>query len=135
MKSQAAIEYMAVVVISLLLVTPFILLAQKSIKDMESKIDLIGAKETLDKIGDAAKIVYSQGDPAKLTVDVKFPKNIKASNITHQMMYFIIETNSMNNTIFKLFDFDINGTLPTDYGTHTIVLSNINNVVNISYTS
>jgi len=134
MKSQAAIEYMIVVTIALLFLTPFFLMAQQSIKNMDNSIKLIEAKEAIEKIAEATRIVYAQGDPAKLTISVKFPKDIVSTNVINYIILINVQSESINNSIFKVFDFEVTGSLPSTYGTHMIALSNINNTVNISYT-
>ena len=134
MKSQAAIEYMIIITIALMFITPFLLIVQQSIKDMDNNMKLIKAKEVIEKIAEAIRIVYAQGEDAKLTIAVKFPKDIVSTNVTNQIILINIESNSLNNTIFKVFDFNVTGKLPSTYGTHNIVLCNIDNSVNISYT-
>ncbi len=133
MKSQAALEYMLVLSLALLFIIPFFLLAQNSVRDLDSNINLIESKETIEKLSDGAKLVYAQGEDAKMSLYVKFPKNIISTHVVQQMLIINIGANSMNNSIFEVFDFNVTGTLPDTYGTHKIILININNTVNISY--
>ncbi|MCK5177039.1 MAG: hypothetical protein KAQ92_04905 [Candidatus Aenigmarchaeota archaeon] len=132
MKSQAALEYMVVISLALLFIIPFFLLAQTSVRDLDTSINLIETKETIDKLSDSIKLVYAQGEDAKMSLYVKFPKNIVSTHVVQQMIIININVNSLNNSIFEIFDFDVTGTLPDTYGSHKIVLTNINNTVNIS---
>lgn len=133
MKSQAALEYMIVISLALVFIIPFFLLAQNSVRDLDSNINLIESKETVEKLSDGVKLVYAQGEDAKMSIYVKFPKNIVSTHVVQQMVIINIGVDSMNNSIFEVFDFNVTGTLPATYGNHKIILTNINNTVNISY--
>ena len=66
LSGQAAIEYLSIVGIALLLLTPIILVAQQHIKDLNNDTRMMLAMEAKNKIAAASDIVHAQGPPSTM---------------------------------------------------------------------
>ncbi len=129
---QAATEYLIVIAISLLLLTPVILIGNNAVIDLKRTTDNVIARDAVDKITDMSRIVYAQGQPAKITSSVKFPGNIISTTIANQMIIMTISAGTASNDIFNIMDFNVTGSLPTTSGVHSICVEAIDYGVNIT---
>ncbi len=129
---QAATEYLIVIAISLLFLTPVILMGNNAVVDLKRTTDNVVARDAVDKITDMSRIVYAQGAPAKITDKVKFPGNIISTTLSNQMIIMKISAGSASNDIFNIVDFNVSGSLPTTPGVHRISVEAIDYGVNIS---
>ncbi len=122
-KAQAALEYMITVSIALLILTPFLLRGYDAMTGLGQNSNILLAKNSLDKVSEAAKIVYSQGPPAKMTVKAQFPHNLLASNVSQKELSLSVRKFSSSTDIVAFLDFNVTGSLPYDSGgMHTIVV-------------
>lgn len=129
---QAATEYMIVIGISMLLLTPVIIIGNNAVIDLKYKTDSIVAREAVDEITEISTIVYSQGAPAKITKNIQFPSNIISTSISDKMIRMEMRYKSASNDIFNIVEFNVTGTLPTTSGNHRISIEAISNGVNIT---
>ncbi len=129
---QAATEYLIVIAISLLFLTPVILMGNNAVVDLKRTTDNVVARDAVDKITDMSRIVYAQGAPAKITDKVKFPGNILSTTVSNQMIIMKISAGSASNDIFNIVDFNVSGSLPTTSGVYRISVEAIDYGVNIS---
>ncbi len=129
---QAATEYMIVIGISMLLLTPVIIIGNNAVIDLKYKTDSIVAREAVDEITEIATIVYSQGAPAKITKSIRFPQNIISTSISDKIIRIEMRYRSASNDVFSIVEFNVTGTLPTTPGNHKISIEAISNGVNIT---
>ena len=128
----ASTEYLIVIGISLLLLTPVIIIGNDAIRDLKYKTDNIVAREAVDEITEMSTIVYSQGSPAKITKNIQFPSNIISTSISDNIIRIEMRYKSASNDVFNIVDFNVTGTLPTTSGNHRISIEAINYGVNIT---
>ena len=129
---QASTEYMIVIGISMLLLTPVILIGNDAVRDLKYKTDNIIAREAVDEITEISTIVYSQGAPAKITKNIQFPPNIISTSISDNIIRIEMRYKSASNDVFSIVEFNVTGTLPTTSGNHKIIIEAINYGVNIT---
>ena len=129
---QAATEYLIVIAISLLFLTPVILMGNNAVVDLKRTTDNVVARDAVDKITDMSRIVYAQGAPAKITDKVRFPGNILSTTVSNQMIIIKVSAGSASNDIFNIVDFNVTGSLPTTSGVYRISVEAIDYGVNIS---
>lgn len=134
-KAQAAIEYLMVVAIALFLLSPIILVGQDSIRDTQDYSDRLQVRETLDKITEAAKLVYAQGEPARITISVLLPGSITNATIVSQTLFYSVNNTGRTNDEVAYIDFPIQGQLPQTRGRHSVLVSAIGNYVNLTVLS
>lgn len=129
---QAATEYMIVIGISMLLLTPVIIIGNNAVIDLKYRTDSIVAREAVDEITEISTIVYSQGAPAKITKSIRFPQNIISTSISDKIIRIEMRYRSASNDVFSIVDFNVTGTLPTTPGNHKISIEAISYGINIT---
>ena len=100
MKSQVAIEYMIITSIGLmfiLLSSDYLLKTFQSYSD-ENSISI--AKNTVQKIGQSSDLVFSQGPPAKVKIEISIPKGIQEISFSNKTLLFKVKTSSGVNDVF-----------------------------------
>ncbi|MEA3342632.1 MAG: hypothetical protein U9Q92_00560 [archaeon] len=131
---QASTEYLIVIGISLLLLTPIILIGNNALVDLKHTSDSVVAQDAVDQIKEMSQIVYAQGSPAKMTRKVKFPGNIISTTVSDQTIVIRLSYKSLSTDRHATMDFNVSGSLPTTSGTHKICVEAIDYGVNITET-
>ena len=86
-KGQAALEYLAIVGIQLLVLSLVWLYFNTNYQTSLKELDAQKARDTVNKIADTAQVVNLQGPPAKQTVVVDFPADVAMVNVTgHEVL-------------------------------------------------
>ena len=129
---QASTEYLIVIGISLLLLTPIMLIGNNALVDLKHTSENVIAQDAVNQIKEMSQIVYAQGSPAKMTKKVKFPRNIMGTTVSHQTIIITLNYKSLPNDIPAMVDFNVTGSLPTTSGTHKICVEAIDYGVNIT---
>ena len=80
MKAQGAFEYMLIVTALLAIMIPVWVYVTNVQYQTNSQLTLSYARNTVEKLVAAADLVYSQGPPAKVNMQVYIPPDVK--NIT-----------------------------------------------------
>lgn len=132
---QASTEYLIVIGISLLLLTPVILIGNDSIVNLKHTTDNLVARDAVDMIAEMSCIVNAQGAPAKITKTIRFPDNIISTTVSDQIIDIEVGFGLVSNDLFRILDFNVSGSLPVTSGHHKIVVEAISDGVNISEVS
>ena len=120
LKGQAAIEYMAVFGIGLLLAAPFVLKAQSSIMELQSDSNAVSVQNTLNNIETAADTVSASGDPATRTFPIRLPESVRKTWVLDRAIIIQIDTAQTRSNLSRTFDYNISGTLPNEPGRYVI---------------
>ena len=133
-KAQVAIEYLIVVTIALLILSPLIMSSQRSVSDLNREIANLKAYNALYKIKEAADIVYSQGPPSKMTIYVSFPKNTRDVFASQNTLVVELGPEDMITHVLITMDYNIvvEGT-PTTGGMQEVGIQAQQNYVNITF--
>ncbi len=134
-KSQAALEYLMVVSIALMMLVPVVLEGWQSAAQLGTNINFQKARSAASQIADAAKTVYFQGVPSAMTINVVFPENIILTNVSGKELYFKMKVKDSSTDVVEFFDFNVTGNLSNVSGMHEIYLEALPNVVNITQKS
>lgn len=134
-KGQAAVEYMMIFGLALVLSTPFIVKAQGAILDLRTSSSLMDARNSADRIDRAAKTVNAAGPPAKRSFTIKLPQGLQKSYVLNEGFIFTVRTSEGTSNITRTFDFKIQGNLPDEEGAHIIAVSAKSDNVLIEETS
>ena len=132
-RGQAAVEYLAIVGIVLLLAAPVLIDAQQSAGELQRASDVVVARTALDNAAEAARLVYSQGDPAQVTFTVTMPGNVIQSNVTDQYLHLRLRSPAGPIDLLSTLDFNVSGSIPTSRGQHALVAKAVNQT-NVSIT-
>jgi uncharacterized protein (UPF0333 family) len=90
----------------------------------------------LEDIGQAAEMVYLQGEGAKTEVFISVPNNVQSSGVSDQTLTFYTYpiTDSDNyHPVYRILDFNVSGTLPNMSGNYLVSVESYGSYVNVSY--
>jgi uncharacterized protein (UPF0333 family) len=132
MKSQVAIEYLSIIVVGLVILIPVIGYLNEmyiSYKD-DNRISM--ARTTVTKLGDYANWVFSQGPPAKKTIEIYLPDGIEEISFSNNTINFRLKTLSGLTDVFYQTIAPINGNLPDSSGYYFVSLVAYDDYVNLT---
>lgn len=132
MKAQAAIEFLIIISVALTILVPLILLVNQSLMGYVDDTKISQAKEAVKKLGDNANWVFSQGSPAKVTVEVYIPDGVESVSMNNNEILYKIRTTAGISDVYYTTVPQVNGTLPEKSGYYFVSLTSFSNYVNIS---
>jgi len=134
LKGQAAVEYMIVVSIGLLFISPILIMGQSTLNDMKEKSRISTVQSSLDKLTEAIEVIHAQGHPARMKVKIRWPSGITSSGIdeTTDTIWVRVNKLSGDEDILRFFDYNVSGTLPSSEGVHVLNVEALPYEVNIS---
>ena len=132
MKSQVAVEYLIIVSVAFMILIPTILYLNQSFIGYSDDNKLSKASETVKKIGQTADWVYSQGPPAKQTIEIFIPKDLEEISLNNKTVLFKVRTSAGVSDVFYESVAPLNGTLSSNSGYYFISLTAFQDYVNIS---
>jgi hypothetical protein len=135
MRAQAATEFLIIVSVALTILIPLILLVNQSFISYRDDTKISLAKEAVKKLGENADWVYSQGPPAKVTIEVYIPEDVVETSLENKMILYKIRTSAGITDVYYYTVPNLNGTLPNKAGYYYVSLTSYTNYVNISVVS
>ena len=132
MKAQSASEFLIIVSVALTILIPLILLVNQSLMGYRDDTKISLAQETVKKMGENADWVFSQGPPAKVTVEIYVPDDVKSVSLNNNEILYKIRTTAGINDIYYDTVPELRGTLPEKSGYYFVSLTSFSNYVNIS---
>lgn len=135
LKGQAAIEYMTVFGIALLLAAPFVLRAQSSILELQSGSNQVSVESSLNDIETAVKTVSAAGEPALIRFPVRIPRTVNSTRVEGRAIEVVLDTPTGTTTSRRFFDFNLTGELPSEPGNHLLEVQAVNSSVDIEVVS
>lgn len=129
---QAAIEYLAMMGIALLLTAPVVIEVQQASMDLQHSYQHAQTKDTLNNIEEAATLVNAQGTPAQVTFRVQIPSNVVHTNVTGQYLHIRREIGGQPHDMYNVLEFNVSGTIPTDRGVYAMTAKAEEEYVNIT---
>lgn len=133
-KGQAATEYLMIMGISLAILIPLFAFVQDY--TYRSKIDMRvnSLEDSLQSLADTSDMVYYQGYPAKITVNIYMPEGVVETDISQRTLSATLQTPSGKNDILAVTDAPVNGSLPVEAGGYKMEVRALEEgYVNISY--
>ena len=132
MKGQAAIEYMVIIGIALLILTPILYYSGKSFSNYKEDTNILSARNTVEKIGENADWICAQGSPARVQINVHMPEDIIEASLENRTVLLRIESTSGAKEVFYESVCDLQGELPVKEGFYYLALVAVDNYVNIT---
>lgn len=126
-KAQVALEYLMVVGLVVLLLTPFWIYISLYSSDIEFSFKTEYARTAVNRITDAADFVHVQGIPAKVRLKIYFPKGIDSVSVNGNKVSITL----LDNTIYSESIADLAGDLPITEGYHYITIKSEGGYVDI----
>jgi uncharacterized protein (UPF0333 family) len=134
-KLQAAFEYLVIVSIVLVFMIPIWAYVTSTQRNTSTELALTYAKNTANQIADASNLVYSQGPPAKIRINVYVPYGVDNITILNSTIRFRLNVDSGTTDIFAFSTAQLNGTLPKKQGYYWIEVEATDDVVRIEQSS
>jgi len=130
-KGQAAIEYMIVIGIALVLSLPFIINAQESMVELRSGTSNVAVQDSLNDLEMAVETVSASGEPARRTFPVTFPDSLNSTTLHDSAVVVVVNSPTGTNTYTRTFEVNITGDLPDSSGRYMLRTEATSEAVNI----
>lgn len=135
MKGQAAIEYMTVFGMALVLAAPFVVEAQNSLVEIRSSTSMLSAQDSLNDMDVAIRTVSAAGEPAARTFEVRLPDNLNRTEVRDRSIIIVLDSPSGTVDLSRSFQVDLDGSLPDESGLYLVKTQAVNGTVNIEVIS
>jgi uncharacterized protein (UPF0333 family) len=132
-KAQASFEYMMVFALALAFAIPVWIYVSSMQQSAGEELSLSYSKNAVNQITSAADLVYTQGPPAKVRLNVYIPSRVEMINITNKTVNFRILTSAGASDVFSESVANLTGTLSSSESTYWISVESKGNYVQISY--
>jgi uncharacterized protein (UPF0333 family) len=133
MKAQASFEYMMVFALAIAFATPVWIYISSMQQSAGEELSLSYSKNAVNQITSAADLVYTQGPPAKVRLNVYIPSRVEMINITNKTVNFRILTSAGASDVFSESVANLTGNLSNSEGTYWISVESKGNYVQVSY--
>jgi len=122
MRGQTAVEYLLLFSLVFAILTILTYYAQELTERNREEIITSNAVIAVNKIVEAADIVYTQGEPSQITLSVYVPENVQAIEFSNNMIIFKVKISSGINDIFasSKAQFYPSSYISNDFGTKRI---------------
>ena len=131
MKAQAAAEYLVIIAIALTILVPLILYSSQNLISYKEDVKVSSARDVVNKLAESANWVYSQGPPAKLTVNVCIPEGVQEISLGN-MILFKMKTSAGITDVYHETVPILNGSIPSKSGCYFVSLTAHIDYVNIT---
>lgn len=130
MRAQASLEYLIIVGVALLILTPAIFYANEIINSSKKELRRKIAENTVEIIAENSDWVYSLGEPSMVIVKVYVPELVEYINISQFKV--AIKFKDSPEIISKSTRANITGFIPSNEGYYNILIKAEKNFVNVS---
>lgn len=134
-KGQAAIEYMMVLGIALIITAPFVVKAQNSVVDIRSSVSVIETQNTLNNMDVAVRTVDAAGQPAARTIEFRLPGNTNRTVIEDRRITVFLNTPTGEQRLSRSFDAELSGSIPDQPGLYLLRIQADQGEVNMEVVS
>lgn len=132
MKAQSSFEYLMVFALAIAFAVPVWLYISSMQHTAGEELSLSYAKNAVNQITSAADLVYTQGPPAKVSLNVYIPSRVDMINITNRTVNFRILTTAGISDVFSESVANMTGTLSSSEGSYWISVESKGNYVQIT---
>jgi len=135
MKGQTGLEFMLIMAISLAILIPLYAYMTSYSNQTRQDLKFKALEDNLESLAEAADIVYSQGYPAKMTINFYVPESAKNfSIINDRVIVMHLGYTNIGTDIAAKSEAIVNGTIPINPGNYRVsVTAQKDGWVNISY--
>ncbi|MFA4946247.1 MAG: hypothetical protein WC607_01760 [Candidatus Micrarchaeia archaeon] len=125
MRGQAAIEYLVIVALSLAVLLPLWFYVDTNRTQVEGQLRLGYAQQAVNRLRDAADLVYAQGPPAQIYVEVNVPPGIASASVSGRAISLFVNSQWGPNEVYAVTVANVTGSLeslPRFPGPRTILV-------------
>lgn len=131
-RGQAAFEYLVIVSLVLVFMIPIWSYVTGTQQNTNTELILTYAQNAANQIVDAANLVYSQGPPAKVRINVYIPYKVTNVSIINNTVKLEVVFNGEFSDIFAFSNARLNGSIPNKQGNYKIEVEATDNFVQIN---
>ena len=128
-RGQIAVEYMIILGLLLLLMTPLIYYALAS---YTASNDIYRAQVLVTRISDTVDIIYTQNPPSQQVLTLLFPGNIVDMILTNKTVGVVLVMGEGNTTVFLPTKGCVSGFITPSNGYKRILFKATDNCVNVT---
>ncbi len=132
-RGQASLEYLIVVTLSLLILSPMIYYALEYKNNLDDVKPIVDLKRTMKLIKENSDFVFSQGIGAKISIKIVIPKQVVLIEQGDTYLKFRLRANYGEEDFVILFPYNITGSFPTQPGYYKLTIEGT--VDGVSYES
>ncbi len=132
LKTQAAMEYYTIISVALIILVPLSVYVYQLLNEYGDDTKLSLAKDTVNKLGETADWVFSQGPPAKLSLEVYIPEGIQQISLDNNVILFKMRTSAGVTDVYYQTISPLVGSIPTKSGHYPFSIAANTTYVNIS---
>ncbi len=132
MRGQVALEYLVVLGLSLAIVLPLWLYVNNQFNTTRQELQFTYARLAVDKLADAADLVFVQGAPSQLQVQLTIPDNVVSASASGKEIQFKLSTANGLTDVYAVTLGTVSGTIPTRAGPVVLLIKSEGSFVNIT---
>jgi uncharacterized protein (UPF0333 family) len=132
MRGQTAFEYLMLFSLALTILAILVLYAQQMTERNREDIIIANAITAVNKLTEAADIVYTQGKPSQITLSIYIPEKVSSIEFNNNVITMKVNISSGVNDIFASSKAPLQGSISTTSGTRKIKVIAEENYVNIT---
>ncbi len=132
MRAQTAFEYLMIFSIILAIVGILTLYAGEMTKRNEDDIRVANVMTVVNKIVEAANIVYTQGKPSQITLNLYIPEGVESIEISDKKILIKVRVSNGLTDVFAFSKASLQGSISLTPGTKKIKVIAEENYVNIT---
>ncbi|MCX6814409.1 MAG: hypothetical protein NTY20_02055 [Candidatus Aenigmarchaeota archaeon] len=132
MRAQASFEYMMVFALAIAFAIPVWVYVSSLQQSAGEELSMSYARNAVNQITSSADLVYTQGPPAKVRLNVYIPSRVDMINITNKTVNFRILSSAGVSDIFSTSVANLTGTLSNSGGMYWIDVESKGDYVQIT---
>ena len=132
MKAQAAVEFLIIVSVALMILLPVTFYANQSLMGYKDDTKISLAKNTVKKLGESVDWIFSQGPSAKRSLEIYIPDDVYNISLEDKTILFKIRSSAGITDVFYETVPSLNGYLPITSGYYFVSLTAYADYVNIT---
>jgi uncharacterized protein (UPF0333 family) len=132
MRAQVSFEYMMVFALAIAFAIPVWIYASSFQQSAGEELSLSYASNAASQITNAADLVYTQGPPAKVRLNIYIPAGIEETNITGKTIILKVRSAGNLSDVFSVATANLTGTIPDSEGMYWISVESKGDYVQIA---
>jgi hypothetical protein len=133
-RGQAAIEYMMIISIVMIIMIPLLYLVNSYMTQGKDELKVRALEDSVDSLAEASEMVYYQGYPAKMTINFYVPEGVTITNVTEDLIRVRVRTSNGDMDVVTRTQANLTGGLPTNSGNYKLnIVAEESGVVNVTW--
>jgi hypothetical protein len=132
MKAQVAVEYLIIVSFALMILIPYVLYLNDLSQSYSETNKLTIAKNSVEKLGRSINWVYSQGEGAKMEIEILVPDGVESIQFLNNTVIWKVRTSAGISDIHYTTVTNVTGNIPPTPGYKVVLIQAFRGYVNVS---